>query len=474
MRWLSLCMISALLGGGCSTSAEEELTLRHSELSVVTVDSLVGDKDGFGAGIPCGATYQNINDFNPGPDDPPGTDVVVVASSYLPPLSSNPYAYNPRALKLPAPFVHTFQLRQDCPITSVELEMCTADVDDGGFSWINDRLFLDGTELAGAFDDVNQYIAGVSGYTGIVRYTIPSSAWGLLADGRLSVQVDETDRTTTEAISSEIMAFDYSLLRIQQACPDNPCTSIRLGDYTLFLAGDYNGGHDIEGKVAAGGNIVLSDFSMGHSLPDNNISNTLVTGGNLSLNRGGLWGDGWYGGTYSTNTTVVYPRGTVRQGTPVDFAARFSELRGLSSKLAAMTANGTTERENWGGVMLRGTSPAVNVFNVQASAFTGSVLFSIEAPAGSLAIINIRGASATFTGFGQQMSGGIDQHGILFNFVDTTSITAQGYGFFGTILAPYANVNFTDGSWNGGLFALSLTGNAEGHLDPMPDRDICP
>jgi choice-of-anchor A domain-containing protein len=256
--------------------------------------------------------------------------------------------------------------------------------------------------------------------------------------------------------------------------PCATCTSIRLGEYTLFLLENYTNGHDMEGKTAAGGNITLADFSMGASLPDNNISNTVVAGGNLSLLRGGVWGDAWYGGTYSANTTVTYPRGVVRKGTPIDFAARFAELRSLSAQLASRTANGITTRENWGGVMLRGTNPSLNVFNVNASAFTGAVMMNIDAPAGSLAVINIRGASATFTGFGISFSGGINQRGVLYNFVDTTSINAHGFGFPGTLLAPYARVTFTDGMWSGGLYALSLDGNAEGHVDPLTDRDLCP
>jgi hypothetical protein len=221
MRWRLLCTIAALMAVGCSMNAEEELTHKSSELNVVTVESLVGDKDGFGVGIPCGSSYQDANAFNPGPDDPPGTDVVVVTSAYTPPLSMNPYITNPRALKPPAPFVHTFNLRQGCPITSAELEMCTADVDDGPLSWVDDQLFLDGNELPGAFDDVDQLISGPAGYAGVVRFNLPPSAWGLLADGRLSVQVDELGRTTTNASISEALAFDYSQLRIHQACPDN-------------------------------------------------------------------------------------------------------------------------------------------------------------------------------------------------------------------------------------------------------------
>ena len=51
---------------------------------------------------------------------------------------------------------------------------------------------------------------------------------------------------------------------------------------------------------------------------------------------------------------------------------------------------------------------------------------------------------------------------------------AQGFGFMGTVLAPYANVSFTEGVWEGGMYAQSLTGNAEGHINPLINRDICP
>ncbi|WP_269744498.1 choice-of-anchor A family protein [Stigmatella aurantiaca] len=130
--------------------------------------------------------------------------------------------------------------------------------------------------------------------------------------------------------------------------------------------------------------------------------------------------------------------------------------------------------ESWGGIMLRGTASGVNVFKVPASAFASAKVLSIEAPAGSLAVINIQGIAASFSGFGHSFSGGIDQHGVLFNFVDASSISAEGYGFWGTVLAPLAHVSFSNGSFDGGFYARSLTGNAEGHLNVLHDRDICP
>ncbi len=259
--------------------------------------------------------------------------------------------------------------------------------------------------------------------------------------------------------------------QVNLAC--SSCIEVRLNDYNLFVLEDYNLGTDVEGKVAAGGNITMNNFSVGHRLPDTNISSTLVAGGNLTLTNGGIWGDAWYGGGFSADITVIQPRGATSQGTPIDFAARGNELRNLSSRLGALAANGSTTLEPWGGIMLRGSNPDVNVFEVPASAFTSAVLLYIEAPAGSMAVINVAGGSATFTGFGISFGGGIDQHGALFNFVDATSITANGFGFWGTVLAPYAHVSFSNGSFDGGFYARSFTGYAEGHVNGLNDRDIC-
>jgi choice-of-anchor A domain-containing protein len=260
---------------------------------------------------------------------------------------------------------------------------------------------------------------------------------------------------------------------VRQLTVGSCCFNIRLGDYNLFLLGNYTGGHDVQGKVAAGGNITLTDFSVGVGLPDNNISNTLVAGGNLTLLRGGVWGDAWYGGTYSADQTVVYPRGSPAQGAPIDFADRFASLRNLSSRLGRVPANGRTTREVWGGIMMSGTDPSMNVFDLDASAFSGAVYFNIDAPAGSLAVVNIRGASASLARFSMAFSGGLDAQSVLYNFVDTTRIDASSIGIRGTVLAPYAHITFNDGAWDGGIYAVSLTGNAEGHILPMTDRDVC-
>ena len=76
--------------------------------------------------------------------------------------------------------------------------------------------------------------------------------------------------------------------------------------------------------------------------------------------------------------------------------------------------------------------------------------------------MNIRGTSATLANCGITMSGGIDQHGILYNLPEATTFNAHSIGFWGTLLAPNANVTFNNGNWDGGMYAVSLTGNRRG------------
>ena len=41
------------------------------------------------------------------------------------------------------------------------------------------------------------------------------------------------------------------------------------------------------------------------------------------------------------------------------------------------------------------------------------------------------------------------------------------------VLAPYADIDFNSGSWDGGIYSYSLTGNGEGHLAPLRSFTIC-
>jgi choice-of-anchor A domain-containing protein len=250
------------------------------------------------------------------------------------------------------------------------------------------------------------------------------------------------------------------------------CLDIHLGDYNLFLLEDYSGGRTVDGKVAAGGNITMNGLRVGVALPDDNVSNTLVAGGNLHLTNGNVYGATWYGGSYTPtpNWTVNFHRGTAARGTPIsaeEFAARFTALRTLSSELATQRANGKVQQETWGALTLTGTDPCLNVFRVDASVFNGTTQRNIFVPAGSFTLINIHGTTDRTLSGGFNSS--LNSRRTLYNFVDATRLAARNFGWPGTVLAPHARVTFNSGGWSGGLYAISLTGDATGNYSPLDD-----
>lgn len=281
--------------------------------------------------------------------------------------------------------------------------------------------------------------------------------------------------TTTITFYAKDKAGNYEapqtlVIKITPTPPPEECTPINLSDFNLFVLGDYSGGVDVLGKVAAGGNVTMKYFAVGSGLQGDDRENTLVAGGNLNISHGSVHGDAFYGLSTTADQTVSFHQGTLSQGEPIDFASRGEELFAASESLASKEVTGTARFETWGGIFLEGSEEELNVFEVPASAFSNARYFSINVPQGSMALVNVIGETASFSNFGNGYTG-VDATGVLFNFPFTTRITASSYGFFGTVLAPQAHVTFNNGSWDGGIYAASFTGNAEGHIAPLRDID---
>ena len=120
---------------------------------------------------------------------------------------------------------------------------------------------------------------------------------------------------------------------------------------------------------------------------------------------------------------------------------------------------------------MNGTDPCLNVFDVSASDFTGTTQRNLFVPAGAFALVNIHGTGTTLSG---GFNSGLDAQRVLYNFVDATSFDARNFGLTGTVLAPNARVTLNQGGWTGGLYALSLSGNAIGHLSALQDCGAVP
>lgn len=232
--------------------------------------------------------------------------------------------------------------------------------------------------------------------------------------------------------------------------------------HNLFVAGNMSSsGSDVEGSLAVGGNLNVSNYSVGLLLPNSNgASNSLVVGGNLTFNSGTVWGGNTRYGGAANLSNFTSPNGNAAQGTPLNFNALQSSYQSASQFLSTLPSVGTVLSQ-FSTLTMTGTSTTLNVFNLGANAFNGITSIQINAPASSTVLVNVAGTSNTLQFLGMSLSGGITENRVLYNFHQTTSLTLQGIGFLGSILAPDAQVNFNSGVVLGHAAIGNLSGNGQ-------------
>ncbi len=228
-------------------------------------------------------------------------------------------------------------------------------------------------------------------------------------------------------------------------------------DFNLFVLVDITQpSSDTQGKVAVGHNASFSNYSIGDQLPPNS-GDVLVVGNDLIFTSGSVYnGNVVYG--HATNlpqSSVSITGGTLRKDNVIDFTAAKAYLEGLSTTLSIYTVNGTATFQ-YGGLTLTGTDPYLNVFKVNGSDLSAANNFVIDVPNGSAVLVNIDGTNVSWTG--GQVVNGTAINNVLYNFYQATSLTIQGIDIRGTILAPFAAVNFVSGVQNGQMICKSLTG----------------
>jgi len=212
---------------------------------------------------------------------------------------------------------------------------------------------------------------------------------------------------------------------------------------------------DTQGKVAVGGNASFSNYSIGDLTPGQDV---LIVGGNLQFTSGAIYGNVIYGGTTNLPVSTVSIDGTLSLGTPIDFAAAESYLTNLSAQLSGYTVNGTTTFQ-WGGLTLTGNDPLINVFSVSGSDLSQANNVQINVPNGAVVLVNIDGQNVSWTG-GLTVTG-TAVNNVLYNFYQAQNLTIQGIDIRGSILAPYADVNFVSGVQNGQMIAKSIGGSGQ-------------
>ena len=295
------------------------------------------------------------------------------------------------------------------------------------------------------------------------------------------------------------------------------------GEYNVFMFDDIEQyGTDVEGRVAGGGDVtygkanevvsgvvVKNGFSVASKVVDTQGLADLVAGKNVSLQNGSVGYSGnvnsgtpeyqkgvvnW-GGTATIASDVGYDKINSGPGTPINFAAEQKYLTTMSSNWGGISANGKTDflydQNKLYSIQLTGNNNSLNVFSLDAAKIGQNLGFYIDAPLTSTVLVNITGATASLMNFGfyymdyEDKIPGSDyipgdsefypNSNILFNFLDATLLTINQIEINGSILAPFAHVDFMNSHIDGNLIAYSLFGDGESHMElfngqlPVPE-----
>lgn len=237
------------------------------------------------------------------------------------------------------------------------------------------------------------------------------------------------------------------------------------GEYGEFVFGSSSRTNtSAQGPVAVGGSASFSSFSVANSTaaPGGATDPNLVVGGALSFWNGSLaHGSGYVGGGTSVGNLGFPGGGAIHGGVaslPINFSAEQASLTAISA--AQYSAADATVSPLYGSLTFGSTGASgLQVYNVSAYDLSHANSFKIQGQDSSTVIVNVLGASAGFQNAGFSLAGGITSSHVLWNFVDASALTISGVGVDGTILAPLAAVNFSNGQINGSLIAATLSGS---------------
>ena len=270
--------------------------------------------------------------------------------------------------------------------------------------------------------------------------------------------------------------FDFSTRADARsaAVQDASCAPTPLGPaspYNAFIIGDATqSSADAEGLVAVGGNATFTDYSVGSTFSATVPYTTVLTvGGGLTFVRGAIGGNAVYGTTATVSQATV--KGTVSQGSPLDFRAAGSSLLSLSDSYARQPANGAAVYNPAdGNYTLTSRATGLTVFSIDGTIPTSGI-FRItgndDGQGDQTFLINVSGASNQLVNLGFAETGISPSH-VLFNFQAATALTISGNYVPASVLAPRAAVDFTNGALEGTLVAASLSGtgpSASGQLN---------
>ncbi len=247
-------------------------------------------------------------------------------------------------------------------------------------------------------------------------------------------------------------------------CREPTSLDLDFRDFNVFVSGNVLRAPHTGGAIAAGKDVLLSSFQVNYE----HVGPTaLVIGGDAEFESGTIFGDLFIATEHlgMVQTTVF---GAVHEGIEIrGFDREFEQLSLLSSHTGTVAEGGTVTRSNC-TLVLSGSDPVRNVFGIDSPVAGNPCGIELDVPENSAVVVNVRGEAPVLSSFGlflPEDEGGrrtTTARDILWNFPEAETVTISAVDLRGTVLAPFADVTFSNGELHGGVFAKSLSEPRDG------------
>jgi choice-of-anchor A domain-containing protein len=240
-------------------------------------------------------------------------------------------------------------------------------------------------------------------------------------------------------------------------------------DYNLLAFGDVELDRSAtQGRLAARGDVTLSDFSVGSVLAEDAARCDLTAGGDLkftdgSLQKGVLCVDG---DVETTRVGTKFPGKTAVGDFAALAQAAADDARGFRALPPVTTTDERTMNGARGRIVLEGKDPKLNVFQVSAAAMALASGVAVRVPAGATAVIDVPGTTVSLTHMSLTAEGGAQAAKILLNAAEATALKLDGVDVQGAVLAPAAKLDFSNGTVTGSVIVGGAVGDGRYNWEP--------
>lgn len=276
----------------------------------------------------------------------------------------------------------------------------------------------------------------------------------------------------------------FMLVNLEIANAEACEKSIKPEDYLVCSGSDVTYyGSDFQGPACAVGNVNVTQFALDSRYSNNcqswsvggnykqgtgSANGNITVGGNVSLDAVNVNGQLQHGGNLSLSVSKVreglkkidgVATKSAIENTWKFFEDQSKSMADAKVALKPMIGNNTLTFYSQG---------QFQTFQIDAKELKRASVIRLNGICTTPFIINIRGEDATISETDIQISKTLQgcMGNIFFNFPDAKSVTLKKSGDSkngvpATILAPQANLNFTDDLVTGGVFAKKITGNGQ-------------